>query len=448
MWRRTAARLIASAWRVDIATGFLLVFALLAYLAHVFVGAPVWPALAASWSAAVWGWPGVDPPMRRLATTLLLAGTALLAAVWLAGNEPGFESALGINMPVVALFVGISFLSLVGQALDTGQRPHEVVAAASNGAGTASSVWRTMAHVNLIGGVINLSMVTIVGDRIRRGPALDRAQTIALVRSYCAAAFWSPFFVAAAVAATYAPGSNPVVTVPLGASAALVALWVTARDVRALGAGTFAGYRPDRMALLMSIGLVLAVLSIGSLAPALSVVVIVAAVSPPFALALMPRTDRGARLRGLLTQTLPATSPQVILFLAAGVFAHGAALALTSFIDLAALHAVVLPVAGYSAVIALIVLGAYVGLHPIVTIAALAALVAPMSAEPSLLAFAFLAGWAIATAAAPLSGVNLLIVGRYRVAARDIVLWHPRYAATMWLVSTALIAVAHWILPG
>jgi hypothetical protein len=419
---------------------------LLAYLAHVFVDVPVWPALAASWVAAARGWPGIDPPMRRLATALLLAGTVLLAAVWLAGFEPRLESALGINMPVVALFVGISFLSLVGQTLDTEQRPPGGATAASNGASSASSVWRTMAHVNLIGGVINLSMVTIVGDRIRRGPALDRAQTIALVRSYCAAAFWSPFFVAAAVAATYAPGSDPRVTVPLGACAALVALWVTARDVRVLGAGTFAGYRPDRMALLMSIGLVFAVLSIGSLAPAPSVVVIVAAVSPPFALALMPRADRGARLYGLLTQTLPATSSQVVLFLAAGVFAHGAALALTSFVDLAALDAVVLPVTGYSAVIALIVLGAYAGLHPIVTIAALAALVSPMLAEPSLLAFAFLSGWAVATAAAPLSGINLLIVGRYRVAARDILLWHPRYAVTMWLASTAMIAVAHRIL--
>lgn len=70
------------------------------------------------------------------------------------------------------------------------------------------ALWRTMLGVHLFGGVINLSTVMIVGERIAVGSRLERGQVIALSRSFGAAAFWSPFWVAMAMALSFAPGAS------------------------------------------------------------------------------------------------------------------------------------------------------------------------------------------------------------------------------------------------
>lgn len=412
--------------------GPLLLIALVTFIAHRLAGLSVWPAVAGAWLAAVLAWPRIDRPMRRLAGVLLAAGAGLLVAVHMADRPPALETALAANLPIVALLLGVSFLSLVGESM-TG---HEAVQR------ERASVWRTMAHVHLIGAVINLSMVTIVGDRIARRGRLDRAQTIALVRSYSAAAFWSPFFVAAAVAATYAPGASPALTIPLGIITALIAIRLTGAEVDRLDNGAFTGYQPDRIAAFLSVSLLVSVLAVHAFVASLSIIVIVAMLSPLFALALMPRRDVGSRLASMVTRTLPSMSSQVVLFLAAGAFAQGIAAALNAFVDLSALGEFAFPLAGYPAVTALIIAGAYVGVHPVVSIAAIASVIAPMTPDASLLAFAFLTGWGIGTASAPLSGINLMMIGRYRVPPREILRWHPRYALAMWGVVSGLMVAA------
>jgi hypothetical protein len=62
----------------------------------------------------------------------------------------------------------------------------------------------------------------------------------------------------------------------------------------------------------------------------------------------------------------------------------------------------------------------------------------PLGADPSLLSFAFVAGWAVGTAVAPLSGMNLFLIGRYGLRAREIVRWGPGYALRMLGVVTVL----------
>ncbi|WP_321154265.1 hypothetical protein, partial [Serratia nevei] len=77
-------------------------------------------------------------------------------------------------------------------------------------------LWSTMASLNLLGAVINLSVLFIIGDRLERGGTLERRQVLVLSRIFCAAAFWSPFFVAMAVALTYAPGLQLSRILPFG----------------------------------------------------------------------------------------------------------------------------------------------------------------------------------------------------------------------------------------
>jgi hypothetical protein len=48
----------------------------------------------------------------------------------------------------------------------------------------------------------------------------------------------------------------------------------------------------------------------------------------------------------------------------------------------------------------------------------------------------------VGTAVAPLSGMNLFLMGRYGVRARDIVRWGPSYALQMLGVVTGLMLLA------
>jgi len=106
--------------------------------------------------------------------------------------------------------------------------------------------------------------------------------------------------------------------------------------------------------------------------------------------------------------------------------------------------AVPLPV--YPLVTAVIIIAAYAGMHPLISIAALSSVLLPAGAQHSLLAFCFLSGWAIGTAVAPLSGMNLFLIGRYRLRAREIARWGPGYALAMLGLVTVLIVIGHVLL--
>jgi hypothetical protein len=74
-----------------------------------------------------------------------------------------------------------------------------------------------MASLNLLGAVINLSVLFIIGDRLERNGTLERRQVMVLSRIFCAAAF-GPLLRRHGGGLTYAPGLQ------LGASC-LLAYW-------------------------------------------------------------------------------------------------------------------------------------------------------------------------------------------------------------------------------
>jgi hypothetical protein len=86
------------------------------------------------------------------------------------------------NINMLTMFAAVSTLNLATSGLLTGT-------ASWSG---RKGLWSTMASLNLLGAVINLSVLFIIGDRLERNGTLERRQVMVLSRIFCAAAFWSP----------------------------------------------------------------------------------------------------------------------------------------------------------------------------------------------------------------------------------------------------------------
>ena len=243
------------------------------------------PAAVLAWVAGVLVLPRVDQGTRRVAGVLLLLGISCAALAWSQGFGPDTLTGLGraftINLPILALFLGVAFLGLL---------PAEASRSEARGMGLLG----VLLSVHLVGAVINLAAAALVGDSFarnrREAPRLTRAEALAITRPYCAAAFWSPFFVATAVAQTYAPSAKASVTLPLGFLAAAGALLITYLTLRREGAGAHLGaFQLGRRALWLTAVLLLAVLGGKAIYPEVSVVVMVATLAPPLAFLGLPR---------------------------------------------------------------------------------------------------------------------------------------------------------------
>lgn len=418
-----------------LAVGWLLLLTLLAFLGASYGPLSSLPAAVLAWVAGCLVLPRVDQGTRRVAGVLLLLGIGCAALAWSQGFGPetltGLGRAFTINLPILALFLGVAFLGLL---------PAEASRSEARGMGLLG----LLLSVHLVGAVINLAAAALVGDSFarnrREAPRLTRAEALAITRPYCAAAFWSPFFVATAVAQTYAPSAKTSVTLPLGFLAAAGALLITYLTLRREGAGAHLGaFQLGRRALWLTAVLLLAVLGGKAIYPEVSVVVMVATLAPPLAFLGLPRGQWASGGQALLVEKLPSTAAQHVLFLAAGVFAFGVSTLLDGWLAGQGGGGFALRLWAYPVTTAAIVATAYLGVHPVISIAAAASILTPLGGDPSRMAFAFVAGWGIGTAVAPLSGMNLFMTGRYGVRPREILRWGPGYAVMMVLWVTVLM---------
>ncbi len=389
--------------RIQPIAGLLLLAMWVLNLLHLYLGLTAWPAALCAWLAALLLGPGLSPMARRQCLALYLAagGLSLLAAFL--GAPLSAAAYLLPNIDMLTLFAAVSSLSLA-----SGQLSRE--AGAWRG---RRGLWSSMLGLNLLGAVINLSVLFIVGDRLERNGTLERRQVMVMTRLFCAAAFWSPFFVAMAVAVTYAPGMQLGYVMGFGLLAALGAMLLTAREVQRLGVTDFEGYPLRPRTLLLPLGLAGVVLAVKALWPALGIIAVIALAAPLMALLLMPRQGRAPALRRQVVERLPGMGSQLVLFLGAGLLAA----------SLHSLTSVWSPLEYWSlgsqfgllhagATLLLILLLSYLGLHPIISIASLAPLLWTLHPDPTLLALCFLMGWGLSTATSPLSGANLALIAR------------------------------------
>lgn len=401
--------------------------------------APYWPGLA-YWCAATLLWPGLANRNRTQALVLLLVGGACLA--WSAGQGAEVDPARLVagNSGLLSMLVAVSFLSLVS-------RPHTGDdERAPQGRRALAS---TLAAVHLFGSVINLSSVFIIGDRLARRGSVTREQALALIRSFTAAAFWSPFFGAMAVSLSVAPEARLatlwLVSMPLALCSLLLTGWQLGRR-QAHGENApvaeFTGYPLQAGGLLLPGLLAAAVLALHQWQPQLSILAVITLLAPALTLLILAiRRQRPlAAVRGLVNDRLPQMGNELALFLAAGVLGYGLE---TLFASLGGS----LPLTQFGAVEASAtylasVLLALLGIHPIICISLAGAVLMPLAPDHTLLALVFLSSWAVGTATGPLSGINLAFQGRYGLDSFSIMRWNLGYAAVM----SALVVVGIFVL--
>lgn len=402
----------------DVLAGWLLVFMI---IASVIPGLPRIVAGLCAWSAMLllsyrWG------QRQRLQISWLIGlGIAGLAWGRFSGAPLDFGQILAANQGLVSLLTAVSFLRLVAQPEATAEKPPR----------GRKALWRTLLGVHLFGAVINLSTVIIFGDGMTSRGRLGKRRALALTRGFGAGAFWSPFFSAMAAALTYAPGAQLGIVVLAGLPMAAISLWLTARELDPanprLGA-PFIGY-PMRFSALWIPGLLVAiVLTAHELAPHWSILSIIAVSAPLLTITILliqQGSNAWQPLKGHIEHGLAGTVNELSLFLAAGVLAAG----LTS---LTRQLGGWLPFEHFgspqAALVLVVMTGlATLGVHPIITIAACGVWLAPLHPDPNLLAITLLMAWGIGVPANPLSGLHLIMQGRYRIDSYAFLRWNAAY---------------------
>ena len=395
--------------------------ALLAAWSGTGYGPPVWWAGIAAWLAAVVLWPQLAWAQKFQAILLFGIGAAAFGLALLLGGQLVWMNLLTQNTALLGMLAAVSFLQLLSTPADDSELPKGKLA-----------LWRTAIGVHLLGAVINLSSIFIMAERIGANGKPSQEQIALLSRAYLAAALWSPFFAATAVAITYAPGADPLRVVVAGMSLSAVLIGLAGRDIIRSSkdhAASFVGYPmhfsalflPCLLAFLVGFGhwlfpkwAMLSVISIASLLLVCATVALRTGLLP--AARIMADQARGR---------LPHMAGEIVLFLAAGCLASG----LNSLI---ATGGVWMPFSRFgiieaAAVLAIMILLAAIGIHTVISITMAATWLAPLQPQPTLLAMVFVQSWAIGLAAGPTSGTNLTIQGRYCIPATTIARGNIRY---------------------
>ena len=358
--------------------------------------------------------------------TLFLLVVGVLALIF-AGSQGvflGWKQILATNLPLLAMFVAVSFLTLTNPGVEDPSLPQGKRAVLSTAIGT-----------HLLGAAINLSVLFVFGDRLQKRGQLSREQLIILARSFCAAAWWSPFFIATGVALTYAPGMQWSETLIPGAIMSVIAIGFSIIEVCWFRKGVFSGYPLKRESLSVPLLLAGVVIAVHHFWPEFSILTLICLLSPIGALAFMKGRPRLEILHDFIANKILSVSSQFALFLAAGVFSSGIKSVIQVYPELFAIHSTSFTPTLFCVISGIMIVVGILGMHPLVTIAIVSPLLLPFTANHSQLGFLFLTSWAVSTSSSPLSGVGLALVSRFHASPKIILQNNFHYATTMWLIA-------------
>ena len=388
---------------------------------------------------AMAGFPGLRRGQKLSIIVLSGAGVALAVGGILRGFSPTIGTILAVNQEIVAMILAVSFVAIVA-------KPEEGAPPRWSG---IPAVFRTAAISHFLGSVINLSAVTLVGDRLARGGQLSTPNALLLSRTYSMGAFWSPFWAAAAAALTFAPGANPTVLILAGLVMAMFSLLLgTIGVVKRMGpeVQSYQGYGLSPTVIVLPLVLVVSVMSAHWLWPDVKTTNLVLMSSLALTvLLLLWRTPR--ELPRILFQhsrnVLPRMRSESSLFASAGVLAVGFSMFLqTTNIQLPDIEFGV--VLAWSAMVLVIVLS-MIGVHQIITIGVLATILAPLSPDPTLFAMACTVAWGTSAALSPIGGLNLFIMGRYNISSATLSRENLLYALGVVVLALPLLAFVAWL---
>jgi len=377
-----------------------------------------------AWLVVIVEWDRLSGSSRNQAYFLLIAGTsALLFSAW-HGVFLGWQKILTQNLQLLPMFIAVSFLALANPPAQDDNLPRGKRAMVITSIGT-----------NLLGAVINLSILFVFGDRLERNNTLTRSQAILLARSFCAAAWWSPFFIAAGVALTYAPDMQYHRTVLPGLIMCGIAICYSIVEVGFIRKTEFTGYPVRKESLVVPLILAVAVITGHYFYPELGMIVLICLVSPPAAILLMRGRPRLGKLQDFITNRIISTVSQFVLFLAAGVFSIGITSVIQVYPELFNFTGQTFSHWLFAIVSALLISLGLIGVHPLVGISIVSPVLLALHPDHSRLGFLFLTSWAVSTGSSPLSGVGLVLTSRYHVSPRSILLNNLHYVVAMWLIA-------------
>ena len=413
--------------------GWLACFTLITYLLSVAGLLPADVATIAAWLTLLPMLPAIKASARKQSVVLFLLGVLGLAIGFWQGAEISWRSVFSANVPLLTMFVAITFLSLTNAPDSEERLPRGNKVAAITALGTT-----------LLGAVINMSVIFVFGDRLQRDGKLTDTQQIILARCFTAAAWWSPFFIATGVALMYAPGMVWKATVAPGAIMALLGIGYTLIEVNHKSKSAFEGYPLKAESLVIPVLMAIAVLILHHFFPQIRIMILISLMSVLGALLFMHTRPRWLTLKNFVNNRLHGAGPQFALFLAAGVFSAGIKAMISLYPNLIDLHQFSFDASMFAVILALMIVAGLLGVHPVISIAVVSPVLLPLNPDTTSLGFMFLSTWAISTGCGPLSGLGLILTGLYGASSRQIIANNWHYIIAMWalasLVNTLLLA--------
>lgn len=367
-------------------------------------------AIVSGWLAAALVVTYVGSVQRWLVGAMMLTGIVALAIVHQRGANAPWLTAVSQSLPLLTMIMSVGFLKRI--ALRT--------ISADAALPTGFKAYRDTAFtLAVFGGFINISAAIITSDRLSQREPLSLQSASLITRSFSGCVNWSPFFAGLAVVISYAPAFSIQTVIVQGVPLALIGLalvifigwWQRAEltEFRGFPAQWSSLWIPSVLALVVmtfryafeSIGL-LPIIAVS----ALSVVVV-------FLFLAEGLKGVSAKLHSHITEDLPLGFNELILLLGVGVMATG----LVAWVELGDINWQPPAFNGTTAiaVVAFMVVVAMSGIHPVVSVALAASFLIPVKPNPELLATTLLFGWNIGTLACPLSGLHLVMQGRYGV---------------------------------
>ena len=408
-------------------TGWIILTTLLLYFVSNLAPSFLFLVAVPAWLVVIVEWKRLSAASRKQTFSLLIIGIGALAFSGWHGVFPGWNNIVTQNLQLLPMFIAVSFLSLTNPSAEDDNLPKGKPAIITTSVGT-----------NLLGAIINLSILFVFGDRLRRNNTLTKAQAILLGRSFCAAAWWSPFFIAAGVALTYAPDTQYHRTLLPGILMCGSAILYTIIEIGFIRKIGFTGYPVRKESLIVPLLLAAAVITGHHFFPQLGMILLICLVSPPAAILLMRGRPRLIHVHDFLTNRIISSSSQFALFLAAGIFSIGISSVVQVYPELFTFTGETFSHWLFATVSALLIVLGLIGIHPVIGISIVSPLLLPLHPDHSRIAFLFLTSWAISTGSSPLSGVGLLLTGRYHVPPRSILTTNFHYAVIMWLLANVV----------
>lgn len=380
-----------------------------------------------AWMVPVIQWSELGASGRKQVLYLMLPGSLAIVYAFSQGVFLGWRQLLSANLPLLAMFAAVAFLSLTNKEREDSSLPEGKMAVAATAVGT-----------HLLGAVINLSVLFVVGDRLVKKGQLTSEQMLIMARSFCAAAWWSPFFIATGVAFIYAPEMQWSQTLIPGALMSIMALGYSILEVTLVKKKRFFGYPMRVESLFVPVFLAMLVIVAHYFFPEIKILLFICLFAPAAAVVFMKGRPRSKVLRHFIENGLVSLSSQFALFLAAGVFSTGVMSLIQVFPELFSFHGTSFTQGLFAFLCAVMIAAGFFGVHPIVSVAIVSPLLMPMNPNHSQLAFLFLTSWAVSTGSSPLSGVGLTLIGKYHASPRQLVLNNYHYAIAMWGLSCVM----------